>query len=178
MTQQIVRQIKTSLLFSPELAVWILTSSFIGLIIELLLCVMFLTAFDNHPSLPDLVSVCDFSKLNWLFLWRSPKPTHWFEMLFHTACSGIVFLTVNHSEYLGPFIKDIHTKSRKIDPPPSLSALAEPPLPPCPYKHTINFEISEVFCTKKCGRPHLKTPSPRLPLGRKMSALDKLPLTA
>jgi len=46
---------------------------------------------------------------------------------------------------LGPIhkTKDVHTKSRKID-----------PCPPCPCGHTINFEKFEVFCTKKCGRPH------------------------
>jgi len=43
--------------------------------------------------------------------------------------------------------------------------------PLCPYGHTINFENSEVFCTKKCGRPHLKNPSS--PLVRKMSALNE-----
>jgi len=32
------------------------------------------------------------------------------------------------------------------------------------------FEKSDVFCTKKCGRPHLNNP-----LVRKMSALDKAP---
>jgi len=31
------------------------------------------------------------------------------------------------------------------------------PLPPC--GHTINYENFEVFCTKKCGRPHLKNSS-------------------
>jgi len=29
---------------------------------------------------------------------------------------------------------------------------------PCLCKHTINFEKSYVFCTKKYGRPHLKNP--------------------
>jgi len=42
-------------------------------------------------------------------------------------------------------MKDVCTKSQKID-----------PFHPCPCGHTINFEKSEVFCTKKCGRPHLK----------------------
>jgi len=37
----------------------------------------------------------------------------------------------------------------------------------CPCGHTINIEKSEVFCTKKYGRPHLKN-SP-------LSALDKPP---
>jgi len=31
-------------------------------------------------------------------------------------------------------------------------------LPPCPCGHTINFQKSEVFFTKKCGRPHLSSP--------------------
>jgi len=26
------------------------------------------------------------------------------------------------------------------------------------YEYTINFEQSGIFCTKKCGRPHLKKP--------------------
>jgi len=39
--------------------------------------------------------------------------------------------------------------------PPPLSALVQPPLL-CPCGHNINFEVSEVFCTKTCGRPHLK----------------------
>jgi len=46
-------------------------------------------------------------------------------------------------------------------------------LSPCPCRHTINFKKSEVFCPKKCGRPHLK-----YPLVRKMSALDKSLLSA
>jgi len=37
------------------------------------------------------------------------------------------------------------------------SALTHP-LPPCTCGHTINFEKFEVFCTKKCRRPHLKNP--------------------
>jgi len=41
-----------------------------------------------------------------------------------------------------------------------LSALAQALSTPCPCGHTINIEKSEVFCTKKCGRPHLKTPRP------------------
>jgi len=32
------------------------------------------------------------------------------------------------------------------------------PLPPCPCGHNLNFEKSEVFCTKKCGCTHLKSP--------------------
>jgi len=36
-------------------------------------------------------------------------------------------------------------------------------LPSCPSGHTMNFKKSDVFCTKKCGRPHLKNPLP-LPL--------------
>jgi len=62
----------------------------------------------------------------------------------------------------GASIKDVRTKSRKIDPPP-------------PYpKNGKMFALahSEEFCTKKCGRPHLKTLSS---LVRKMSALDKPP---
>jgi len=33
---------------------------------------------------------------------------------------------------------------------------------PCPCEHTINLEKSDVFCTKKCGRLHLK-PLPSCP---------------
>jgi len=29
---------------------------------------------------------------------------------------------------------------------------------PCPCGHTINFKKSDVFCAKKCERPHLKNP--------------------
>jgi len=64
-------------------------------------------------------------------------------------------------------IKNVRTKSQKIDPSllvHKIYALAQPP-PPCPCGHTINFENLEVFCTKKCGRP----------LVRKISGLDKLP---
>jgi len=32
--------------------------------------------------------------------------------------------------------------------------------PLCSCGYTINFEKSEVFCTKKCERPHLKKPPP------------------
>jgi len=38
-----------------------------------------------------------------------------------------------------------------------MSALAQSSFP-CPCGHTINFEKSEVLCTKKCERPHLKNP--------------------
>jgi len=48
-------------------------------------------------------------------------------------------------------------RPHKIDPlVRKMSALAQPP---CPCRHTINFEKSDVFYTKKCGRPHLKNPS-------------------
>jgi len=35
-------------------------------------------------------------------------------------------------------------------------------LPPCQSGRTINFEKSDVFCTKECGRPHLKKSLSRL----------------
>jgi len=41
-------------------------------------------------------------------------------------------------------------------PPYPMSALSQPPH--CPCGHTINFEKSDVFCTKKCGRQHRKNP--------------------
>jgi len=44
-------------------------------------------------------------------------------------------------------------------------ALAQPP---CLCGHTIYFKKYEVFCSKKCGHPHLKTS-----LVRKKSVLDK-----
>jgi len=50
-----------------------------------------------------------------------------------------------------------------------MSALAQLHLSLCPFGHTINFEKSDVFCTKNCKRPHLKNP---FPLVRKISALD------
>jgi len=59
----------------------------------------------------------------------------------------------------------------KIDPLAAKSPhrLKHPLLSPYLCGHTINSEKSDVFCTKKCGRPHLKYPSPFV---RKMSALD------
>jgi len=61
----------------------------------------------------------------------------------------------------GPSIKSVGTKSREIDTLYPLSAKCQHwlnPLP-CPCGHTINFEKSEVFCIKKCRRPHLKKPA-------------------
>jgi len=71
-------------------------------------------------------------------------------------------------------IKDVRTKSRKIDiPPPCPQNVLNPP---CMCGHPKNFEKSEVFCSKKFGRSHLKKP---IPLVRKKTAMDKLlPLTA
>jgi len=41
-----------------------------------------------------------------------------------------------------------------------MSALARTPPPCCPSGHTLNYEKSDVFCTKECGRLNLKnTPS-------------------
>jgi len=68
-----------------------------------------------------------------------------------------------------PFVKGsaVHKSVRK-----NLEKLTLLPLcphwlnPPCPYGHTINFEKSVVFCTKKCGRPHLKNPPPPPHCGR------------
>jgi len=63
----------------------------------------------------------------------------------------------------------------KLTPPPCRKrAYWLNPLPSCPCELTINFEKSQVFCTKKCGRPHLQK---TLPLIQKMSTLDN-PLTA
>jgi len=42
-----------------------------------------------------------------------------------------------------------------------MSTLAQPPLSVRTHHHTINFEKSEVFYTKKCGRPHLSSPCPK-----------------
>jgi len=56
---------------------------------------------------------------------------------------------------LGPFIKDVSTKSQKLT---SLSAKYPYWLNlPSSCRHKVNFKNSEVFCTKKCERPHLKT---------------------
>jgi len=74
-------------------------------------------------------------------------------------------------------MKDVRTKPQKIDPSPlvrKISALAQPPFPL--VWHTINFKISDAFCTKKCGRPHLKKP----PLSAKClhyTNTNPLPLT-
>jgi len=64
-------------------------------------------------------------------------------------------------------IKNVRTKSRKIDLFPlvrKISALVQPP-PPLSMRtrRAVNFEKSEVFCTNNCGRPHLiKNPHPSL----------------
>jgi len=63
----------------------------------------------------------------------------------------------------GPSMKDVRTKSRKTDTlPPCLQNVvtddSRPPPSPCPCRHTINFEKSGVFYTKKCRRPHLQNP--------------------
>jgi len=58
-----------------------------------------------------------------------------------------IFNTYPKLKYSGQSIKDVRTKSRKIDPSPvvrKMSALTEP-LPPCLCRHTINFEKSEVY---------------------------------
>jgi len=51
----------------------------------------------------------------------------------------------------GPSIKDVRTKSRKIDPSPLSAKCPHKLNPPCPCGNTINFEKSEVFYAKKCG---------------------------
>jgi len=73
-------------------------------------------------------------------------------------------------EHKGPSIKDVRAKSQKIDPLPPCPKNVRTGSTPCPCRHTINFEKSEVFCAKKCRRPLQKNP-----LVRKMSALNKLP---
>jgi len=64
----------------------------------------------------------------------------------------------------GLSIKDVSTKSQKID-----FLIRTGSTPSCPCEHTINFKKSEIFRTKKCGRPHHENP---FPLVRKISALD------
>jgi len=61
-------------------------------------------------------------------------------------------------------------KSQKIDPSPlcKTSALAQS-LAPLSLRTHHKFQKSEVFCTKRWGRPHLQNP-----LVRKMFALGKL----
>jgi len=63
-------------------------------------------------------------------------------------------------------MKDARTNSRKIDPPLLFAKYPQWLDPPCPYGHTKSLEKSYVFCTKECGRPHLKNP---LPVLRKIS---------
>jgi len=62
---------------------------------------------------------------------------------------------------LGASIKDDRTISRKFDSSlvRKMPELAQPPLS---VRYTINFEKPYVFCTKKCGRPHLRKPPPPL----------------
>jgi len=76
---------------------------------------------------------------------------------------------------LEPSIKDVRTKSRKIDPlPPSPQNVrtGSTPLPPCLWAcgHTINFEKYEVFCYVFNGRPlsnlRLTFQGTRLPMGK------------
>jgi len=47
--------------------------------------------------------------------------------------------------------------------------------PPCPKN--VRIETSKVFCTKKCGRPHLKN-QPPFHLSEKCPHLTNSPLTA
>jgi len=73
-----------------------------------------------------------------------------------------------------PSIKDVRTKSRKIDPLPPCPHFSILPPSLCPCEATINFKKFRGFCTKNCGGPHLKSPPPVI---RKVSALEN-PLTA
>jgi len=76
------------------------------------------------------------------------------------------------SKTLRPSIKDIRTKSRKIDPPPSLSAKYPhcSPSPPCPCGHTLNFEMSGVIFHQKVRTSASKeTPCPQYVRGQKFS---------
>jgi len=54
----------------------------------------------------------------------------------------------------------------KLTPPPCQGEEVVPP-PPLSVRTHYKFRKIRSFCTKKCGRPHLKNP-----LVRKMSALD------
>jgi len=72
-------------------------------------------------------------------------------------------------------MKDVRTKSRKIDPLPlvrKMCALAQPPLP-YPCGHTINSEKFEVFLHQKVRT--LASEEPSSPLVRKMFALYNPP---
>jgi len=51
--------------------------------------------------------------------------------------------------------KNVLTKSEKLTTSPIICKVSYWLKPPCPCGHSIYFEKSEVFCTKKCGRPHL-----------------------
>jgi len=72
---------------------------------------------------------------------------------------------------LGAVHKRRSHKIAKNDPHCPQNVLTGSPPPSCPCGHTIKFEKSYAFCTRKYGRPHLKNPGP---LVRKMFALDKL----
>jgi len=70
-------------------------------------------------------------------------------------------------KHKGLSIKDVRTK---IDPllVRKMSALVKRPLPPCPCRHTINFENSGVFAPKSAESASEEPPLP-------LSTLDKLP---
>jgi len=100
--------------------------------------------------------------------WHTAVSTVWFLSL-----SFLLLMLVHGEKYIEVSIKNVRTKSQKIYPCPQNVRSGSTPLsPPCSCGHTTNFKKSEAFCTKKCGRPHLKTS----PLVCKRSALDKPPL--
>jgi len=74
------------------------------------------------------------------------KMSHWLDPLPLCPC-GHIKDSAQNREKLTPLFRKM---SRWLD-----------PLPLCPCGHNINFKKSEVLCTKKCGRPLLKTLLPR-----------------
>jgi len=101
----------------------------------------------------NLSHFCSFCFYCFLFV------CFFFNRVFSFSLHPFFFFLISS---LGPSIKDVRTKSQKLDLFSHLvrkmSALAQPTLR-CPCGHTISFKNSGVFCAKKCERPHLKTPS-------------------
>jgi len=77
-------------------------------------------------------------------------------LVWRRYCCGTIMVFSNFDK--GPSIKDICTKSRKIELFPlvrKMSELAQPLLPPCPCGHK-RISKNPTFLHQKCGRRHLK----------------------
>jgi len=80
-------------------------------------------------------------------------------MIFERSLTGIT--GQNRHNWPGFFCKRRPHKIAKNDPLcPQIVRIGSIPL--VRADATINFEKSEVFCAKKCGRPHLKNTPPPL----------------